>query len=156
MRSNNIVIVPGDPEDAGVDAMIRDSDAYYASLYPAESNHLLDVESLKAPGVFFFVARAHENICGFGSVVHQGEYGELKRMYVRSGLRGAGIGRRLLVRLEAQAIELGLPLLRLETGIKQPEAIALYRSHGYREIEAFGPYRPDPLSLFMEKQLSAK
>jgi len=41
----------------------------------------------------------------------------------------------------------------LGTGIRQPEALALYRSAGFREIEPFGDYLPDPLSLFMEKTL---
>ena len=44
--------------------------------------------------------------------------------------------------------------MRLETGIRQPEAIGLYRSAGYAEIGPFGAYRPDPLSLFMEKRLA--
>jgi putative acetyltransferase len=47
----------------------------------------------------------------------------------------------------------GLGCLRLETGIYQPEALGLYRSAGYAEREAFAPYAPDPLSVFMEKIL---
>ncbi len=48
----------------------------------------------------------------------------------------------------------GFVAVRLETGIYQPEAIGLYRKYGYVEIEPFGSYLPDPLSLFMEKRLS--
>ena len=43
--------------------------------------------------------------------------------------------------------------MRLETGTKQPEAIALYRKFGYVERGPFGAYKPDPLSIFMEKRL---
>jgi putative acetyltransferase len=43
--------------------------------------------------------------------------------------------------------------MQLETGTKQPEAIALYRKFGYAERGPFGAYKPDPLSLFMEKRL---
>ena len=43
--------------------------------------------------------------------------------------------------------------MQLETGIRQPEAIALYRSFGYAERGPFGAYKPDPFSLFMEKRL---
>lgn len=55
--------------------------------------------------------------------------------------------------LVARGVELGLTAIRLETGISQPEAIGLYRKAGFVEIEAFAPYRPDPLSMFMEKAL---
>jgi putative acetyltransferase len=54
--------------------------------------------------------------------------------------------------LEARLREQGIELLRLETGIHQPEAIGLYRKLGYRERGPFGAYRVDPLSVFMEKR----
>jgi putative acetyltransferase len=146
----------GDPRTSDVASMIRDSDAYYAALYPAESNHLLDVDELKRPEVSFLVVMRERQVCGFGSVVDMGGYGELKRMYVEPACRGFGFGRRLLACLEHRAIELRLPIMRLETGIRQPEAISLYRTHGYREIAAYGSYRPDPLSLFMEKGLEKR
>jgi putative acetyltransferase len=76
-------------------------------------------------------------------------------MYIERTSRGLGIGRRLLARIESCATENGLAVLRLETGIRQPEAISLYQSSGYVEIEPFGDYRADPLSLFMEKRLPA-
>jgi putative acetyltransferase len=59
-----------------------------------------------------------------------------------------------MIALEAIAEKKGLTAIRLETGIYQPEAIALYRKYGYQEIEPFGAYLPDPLSLFMEKKLA--
>ena len=64
-----------------------------------------------------------------------------------------GIGSQILRALEAIVEGAGLPCVRLETGIHQPEAIGLYRRSGYTEIEPFGNYRPDPLSLFMEKRV---
>jgi putative acetyltransferase len=74
-------------------------------------------------------------------------------MYVAPSARGQGLGRAILARIEAQATAEGLELLRLETGIHQAEAIALYRSSGYVDCDPFGDYRPDPLSRFMEKRL---
>ena len=59
----------------------------------------------------------------------------------------------VLAALEEQARRRALPRLRLETGCKQAEAISLYRRAGFVEIAPFGSYRPDPLSIFMEKQL---
>ena len=82
-------------------------------------------------------------------------WAEIKRMFVSPAARGRKVGRLLLERLEAIARQKGITALRLETGIRQPEALALYRSAGFQEIEPFGDYRPDPLSLFMEKTITA-
>src|SRR5262249_10746033 len=68
--------------------------------------------------------------------------GSLKRMWVAASARGLGIGRRLLQALEAQARALGLTTLRLETNKALREAIAVYRSAGFREVARFNddPY----------------
>ncbi len=55
--------------------------------------------------------------------------------------------------LEAFALANEVTVLRLETGINQPEALNLFRSSGYRKIGPFGSYRLDPLSVFLEKRL---
>jgi putative acetyltransferase len=143
-----------DPEQPQVLRMLADSHAYYAALYPAASNHLLDVASLKQNNASFYTAAFEGVVRGFGAIINCGpEYGEIKRMYVDPAARGMGIGRRILGALERHALADGLACLRLETGVRQPEAIALYRSCGYSEIGPFGHYLPDPLSMFMEKQL---
>ena len=74
-------------------------------------------------------------------------------MYVEEAGRGRGIGRKLLEQLVMFARMSGLQVLKLETGIHQPEAIALYERAGFARCEPFGDYQPDPLSLFMEKRL---
>lgn len=130
------------------------SDAYAASLYPAESNHLVDLSTLEKPTVSFFVARNGEAIVGCAALVEAGDgTAEIKRMFVDPQARGLKAASRLMDRLEEQAGTLGLSAIRLETGIYQPEAIGLYRKYGYVEIEPFGSYQPDPLSIFMEKRL---
>jgi putative acetyltransferase len=149
-----ITIALGDPRDSEVMRMIAASDLYYASLYPSESNHLLEVDSLLAPNVSFLIAREGESVLGFGAVVATPAYGEVKRMYVDQAARGRGIGRDLLNAIERRARDLNLACLRLETGIHQAEAIALYTTHGFCEIGPFGDYKLDPLSLFMEKRLT--
>jgi putative acetyltransferase len=68
-----------------------------------------------------------------------------------SSARGQQVGRRLLQKLEEIAVTGGARVLRLETGIRQPEAIGLYRSAGFVERGPFGSYGPDPLSMFMER-----
>jgi ribosomal protein S18 acetylase RimI-like enzyme len=79
--------------------------------------------------------------------------GEVKRMYVAPAFRGRGIARALLRALEAAAGRLGVAVLRLETGTRQPEAIGLYEAAGYARIPAFGEYVGDPLSVCFEKRL---
>ena len=141
-----------DPDQPDIVALLQAADDWYATLYPAESNHLLYVSNLQQPDIAFFVARDGNELLGFGAVADRDDYAEIKRMYLAPVARGRKLGRRILEALEAYAIQNGQGCFRLETGIHQPEAIGLYRSHGYREIGPFGSYSPDPLSLFMEKR----
>ena len=79
----------------------------------------------------------------------------MKRIYVSPRARGHGLGRQLMKRLEGAAQAAGLSLLRLETGPRQPEALALFAAHGFARCGHFGDYpTDDPLSIFMEKRLS--
>jgi putative acetyltransferase len=144
------------PDQPDIRSLIEALDAYLSALYPAESNHLLDIDALAKPDCRFAAARTGGRIAGCGALrLDPAGYGELKRMYVRPEVRGLGLGRRLLAFLESVAMKEGLDRLCLETGIHQPEAIALYRRAGYVERGPFGSYAPDPLSLFMEKRLPA-
>ncbi|AXE26710.1 GNAT family N-acetyltransferase [Streptomyces globosus] len=79
---------------------------------------------------------------------------ELKRMYVVPSARGLGLARRLLAELEADARAAGRVRMVLETGDKQPEAIALYLSEGYTMTAKFGYYREYDSSRCMAKPLS--
>ncbi|WP_417821706.1 GNAT family N-acetyltransferase [Terasakiella sp.] len=143
------------PDQADVKVLLDLSDRYHEKLYPAESNHLLDVADLINDQTHFFVARRVENdeVVGCGAIVSYPGYGEIKRMFVLPETRGTGLGRELLMVLEMAARQFKLPCLRLETGVSQPEAIGLYRNAGFVEIGPFGEYQLDPLSLFMEKEL---
>lgn len=66
---------------------------------------------------------------------------EIKRMFVLREARGHGLARRILAELEEDARTAGRTRMVLETGIKQPEAIALYTSSGYEPADKFGVYR---------------
>ena len=142
---------PAQPE---VTRLIAALDAYLQSLYPPASNHLVQVAELRGSAVLFAVVRDEAGIaCGCGAVMPLPEGGEIKRMYVSPLLRGQGAGRGLLQFLEQQAAERGMRLLRLETGIHQPEALRLYERAGYARCPPFGGYQPDAMSVFMEKRL---
>ena len=80
---------------------------------------------------------------------------EIKRMFVKSEHRGLGIAKQLLIELESWAIERGFSRAVLETGEKNPEAIRLYKQHGYRQIEKYGQYVDFELSICFAKTLAA-
>ena len=151
-----ITIAIEDPDQPDIRAMLVASDAYMTALYPAESNHLVEVSALQSANVHFLVGRRGRLCVACGAVVLAIDgTAEIKRMWVEPHARGSGLGRRILATIEKVARREGAEVLRLETGISQVEAINLYRSAGFSAIAAFGEYQPDPLSIFMEKRLPA-
>jgi putative acetyltransferase len=145
------------PDQPEVIALIAELDAYQDTLYPPESRHALDLTSLEQPNILFAVARDNAGqAIGCGAIVLYPEFGELKRMYVIPRSRGQGVAKKLLALLESHAIGSGCKLLTLETGPYQQEALALYASAGYERRGPFGEYTNDPLSVFMQKHLSAR
>lgn len=148
---------------AQADYLLELSDEYMGALYPAESNHLVSSESLRGPDALFLGAFESVNAdkpanseptcvaCVAAKFYDQQGYAEIKRLFVHPDQRGQKLGRRLMKAIEAGIRQRGLAFARLEMGIYQPEATALYQSLGYYEIEPFGSYLLDPLSQFMEK-----
>ncbi|MGH6874151.1 MAG: GNAT family N-acetyltransferase [Aestuariivirgaceae bacterium] len=148
------VIAREDPRLPDVAVLIRELDAMFAALYPAESNHLLDIETLAGKDTRFFVVRLNGRALGCGALWLHRQYGEVKRVYVSPDARGRKIGHLIMRRLEQEARALDLPLLRLETGIHQREALGLFTAAGFTRCGAFGDYpAEDANSVFMEKRI---
>ncbi len=103
-----------------------------------------------------FVVVAYQNKIALGCGAIK-EYNpgtmEIKRMYVRPEARGKGIATQILSALEQWAAELLAEKLILETGKKQPEAIALYTKNGYKLTANFGQYAGVETSLCFAKDL---
>jgi DNA-binding MarR family transcriptional regulator/GNAT superfamily N-acetyltransferase len=102
-----------------------------------------ELDELRPPAGVFLVATLRSEPVGCGGLkLHGDEPTELKRMWVADSVRGLGIGRRLLSELESCAVDAGTRVLRLETNKTLTEAISLYRSAGYHEVDAFNdePY----------------
>ena len=149
-----VVITIADPAHPPVRAMVAELDAYLVPLYPAESNHLLDIETLRQPEMRFFAAHRGDEVVAIGGCWLHGDYAEVKRIYVAPAARGLGLAKLMMQRIEAEAMACGHLLARLETGIHQPESLGLYRRLGYVDRGAFGDYpTDDPNSVFMEKML---
>jgi putative acetyltransferase len=154
MSKSEISIEPEDPRQADVRRIFAESGAYLQALYPSESNHVVDVDALAAPDSVFLAARRNGELLGtIAFWIIAPRHAEIKRMFVCAEARGNGVGRRLLEALEDAARQRNVERISLETGIKQPEAIGLYRASGYRDCLPFGTYCDDPLSLFMTKRL---
>jgi putative acetyltransferase len=149
---NTLEIAPEALAGAVAAALIADLNAELSALYPepgATHFHLDPGEVAPGAGAFL-VARLRGRPVGCGALRRLREatlvrevgpqVGELKRMYVAPEARGLGIGRALLIRLEAEARTLGLERLVLETGTRQTEALALYRRAGFTDIPPYGEY----------------
>jgi GNAT superfamily N-acetyltransferase len=105
------------------------------------------------PNGAFFVADDGERLIGCAGWRRHGDDAELKRMYTAPAARGRGLARRMLATIEESARQSGFRRVILETGDKQPEAIALYESAGYERIEDFGFYRGHEGVLSYAKEL---
>jgi GNAT superfamily N-acetyltransferase len=147
-----ITIVEERPDFGDALELLTELDAdLHRHPYPPESRHAFSVDQLVREGVAFFVTRHDGRPAGCGGIKLFGtEYGEVKRMYVRPSHRGSGLGKAMLDRLAEYARGRQVRLLRLETGIYQPEAIGLYERYGFQRRPPFGEYKVDPLSIYFE------
>ncbi|WP_379153117.1 GNAT family N-acetyltransferase [Paenibacillus sp. sgz5001063] len=146
-----------DPENRDLQKLIKRLDDELKSRYPHETIYVVDFSDPKVREMTFVVAYAGNQPVGCGGLrplAADSSMMELKRFYVDPDTRKQGIANRMLLDLEQKAAAVGCREIRLETGIKQPEAIALYEKHGYRPIDLFGPYIGDPDSLCYGKVLS--
>lgn len=133
-----------------VEHLWKDLGQLYGNTGPCE----FKPSDVEGEGHAFVVARLGGRPVGCGALRPLAPgVGEVKRMFVEPEARGLGVGRRILRELERVAGALGYAALRLETGVKQPAAIALYEGAGYRRVECYGAYAEDPLSVCMEKRL---
>jgi putative acetyltransferase len=142
------------PED--VDALIQLSRQYQADLYPPESIHQEDPQTLLATNIYFIGAYLQQTLLGIGAVKifdASPGYGEIKNLFVDPRHRGQGASRVIMHALEQYLIDCNIRLCCLETGPNQPESIGLYKSLGYHQCTPYGDYQPDPLSIFMQKEL---
>lgn len=104
-------------------------------------------------GQFLVGFVGNEPVATGGFRRHDDGVAEIKRMYVAHEHRGGGHARRLLAELEAQAVKAGYHRVVLETGLKQPEAMALYQSSGYVPTDPYGYYSDAEFSRFFTKDL---
>jgi putative acetyltransferase len=150
-----VTITQERPDSPDAVTLITELSDYLDPLYPKWNQFGLSSDQLIKERVAFFITRVDGVPAGCGGVKFCPRWGELKRMYVRPQFRGTGLGKLMLKHLETFAGQRGVTVLRLETGIYQPEAMGLYERMGYRPIACFEPYDDSTatLSRFYEKSI---
>ena len=137
--------------------LIMALNAELAHRYPEPgANHFrLDADEVLPGRGAFVIARAEQRMAvGCGAIRRMdATTAEIKRMYVIPKHRSMGAGHAILEKLEQVARELAVTRIVLETGARQPEAIALYEHCGYAKTPLFGEYVDSPLSVCMAKTL---
>ncbi len=143
-----------DPGTPDIVPLTQELDGYLASLYPTANIQPVSLDELRQPKVTFVTARVDGTPVACGACVDEGDYVEVKRMYVLPACRGLGLGKQLLEALEQHVRGRGGRVIRLETGTAQAEALELYERSGYARCPPFGPHRANPHSICMEKVLA--
>ena len=145
------------PRQPEIAELLRLSSEYAQSLYPPESNFLLNVDELDQPGVSVYVARdSTARALGIAALVGgtaAAENAELKRMFVHPDARGRGVAGRLLAEIETDAAARGIREIVLETGPESQAALRFYRGAGFRQIPLFGQYVGEEFSVCFAKNL---
>ena len=144
-----------DKGDSDLARLVSELHVFLSELYPVESNHCLDLSAVSDEQLRCVIVRDEGNApAGCGALLfHEDGSAEIKRVYIRPECRGKKLGERIVSAIEGIASGKNSRLLQLETGIHQQPAIALYRRCGYEICDAFPPYKADPLSVFMHKEL---
>src|SRR4051812_40883609 len=143
-----VQIEPRDPADPQAQHCLREyatelDRRFESGFDPKRSLFSADARDLRPPVGLLVVASLLSEPVGCGALkFHTGKPTEIKRIWVAESARGLGLGRRLLADLEARAAKSGSPIVRLDTNAALTEAIALYRSAGYKEVAPFNdePY----------------
>jgi putative acetyltransferase len=151
MNLSDIVYREVSPLDEEVIHLIDKLNQYQIRLYGIDKCNLEPPASLQQNRAFMIGAYSNGRLIGIGAVKLLPDYAEIKRMYLEEEFRGRAIAESVLAYLEKYALEKGIFRICLETGNKHASALAFYKKAGYKEIEKFGHYRPNEVSIYFEK-----
>lgn len=145
-------VVPYDEPDLQV--LIAEVQAEYVERYGGIDRTPVDATEFAPPAGAFLLGRIEGDPVACGAYrQHAPKVAEIKRMYVRKAWRRRGVARELLAELESRASGAGYERIVLETGLAQPEALALYASAGWQSIENYGYYRTSEQNRCFAKSL---
>ncbi|MFO0272726.1 MAG: GNAT family N-acetyltransferase [Betaproteobacteria bacterium] len=153
----NLRIEAADPLGADALALLAEAAAEARQRYPEFFGPAAPppTNAPLQPRAAFFLARGDAVAVGCGALRPlDATTAELTRMFVQRSARRRGLARALVTALLAQARDLDYAAVRLETGNRQPEAMALYASCGFARIAPFGAHVGDPTSVCFELRLA--
>ena len=160
--SGSLVVGPVEFADPRVQLLVEEVQAHYVVIYGGRDDSPVDPTEFQPPHGLFALGTVDGQEVAMGgwrhrpdltAMFHGAHAAEIKRMYVAPLGRRQGHARRVLTFLEDTAREAGADVLVLETGLMQPDAIALYEASGYEPTVRFGHYADSELARYYAKRL---
>lgn len=156
---SDIRVTQVNPLDSVATGLIAELSSELAKIYPdshgGDGSGAFKPQDVMVPRAAFVVAWLDDEAVGCGALrpMDEADTVEVKRMFVRSAMRGKGISRTILNTLEDIARDFDYRVAKLETGTRQIEAIGLYESSGYERTDCYGEYTDEALSVCYKKSL---
>ena len=142
-------------DDPRLEVLVAEVQAEYVARYGGPDKTPIDPEAFVPPTGTFLLGLVQGEAVACGAYRrHEEGVAEIKRMYVRAAWRRRGIARELLAELEGRAAQAGYVRAVLETGLAQPEALALYPSAEWTPIPGYGHYKWSPRNRCFAKDLA--
>ncbi len=147
LRIGDVEIRVTDPADSraivAMSAYFAELDRRFPGGFDPGDALTVGLEGMRAPaGAFLLAVASDGEVVGCGGLQTIGDaVGEIKRMWIDERARGQRLGTRMVDALEAAARELGHDVVRLDTNENLPDAIALYRRVGYRDVDRYNDNR---------------
>ena len=150
--------IEGNFDNPEVDELLRKHFIELRSVSPAGSTHVLDIDGLKNPSIKFWSLWENEKLMGCGALKFLNEnHGEFKSIRVADQYRRKGYGKKIISHLIAEAKELKIKKISIETGSGKffKSARSLFKNFGFKKCEPFSHYKADPNSCYMTLEISS-
>jgi GNAT superfamily N-acetyltransferase len=159
LRDGSVAVLRAVPYDDPVArALVDRVQQEYVDRYGGPDEAVVDPAEFVPPAGVFLVAEVDGVPAGCGAWRRHAEgapgEAEVKRVYVAPGFRRRGLAQVVVTALEESAARAGYRAVVLNTGYRQPEAVALYEVMGYGPVPGFGVYGGEPGAVFLGKQLA--
>ena len=150
--------IEGNFDNPEVDELLRKHFIELRSVSPAGSTHVLDIDGLKNPSIKFWSLWENEKLMGCGALKFLNEnHGEFKSIRVADQYRGKGYGQKIITHLIAEAKELKIKKISIETGSGKffKSARKLFKNFGFEKCEPFSHYKADANSCYMTLEINS-
>ena len=150
--------IEGNFDNPEVDELLRKHFIELKSVSPAGSTHVLDIDGLKNPSIKFWSLWENEKLMGCGALKFLNEsHGEFKSIRVADQYRGKGYGKKIISHLIAEAKELKIKKISIETGSGEffKSARRLFKNFGFEKCEPFSHYKTDANSCYMSLEINS-